>query len=353
MGNDCDPKYAATFYDRGGQVIPSPSNLTTLSWGRKLDDISRARLTYTISGDNCCDSLGYLEPIVHEVGITRNDELVWYGWLLQPEYSRNTVEIPCVDALWWLTKRRFHNDKTWTNTDLSTIFDDIWQDAVVDADPIRAFTTIDNCGVLESREIRASANRIAWNMVREMLDTGLDITCVGQNVLAGIPFGGIPLQFNLAELQGDPSVIKDGNRFATKIIVDANEKIQAEYPETGWAGSDYYPLIEDVIKDSQIQDQQSALNAAKARYEYTRIIPRLVNLKDGLTLLPGTSISFDQLVPGRRMIVDTKGLCYNAIEEFRLGSIDVDVAGGVETVKLGLQPKGPAGGLEESEDPLV
>jgi len=354
MGDNCDPTYSVTFYDRGGQVIPSPDRIATLSWGRMLDGVSRARVTYAITSEDCCANLGFLEAVVHECAIRRNDDLVWYGWLQQPEYSRGAVEIPCVDALWWLNKRLIHKDISWTNTDLSDIFNDIWQDAIVDADNIRAFTTITQCGTKETRAVKVQDNRFAWSVVQEMLDTGLDITVVGQNVYGGIPFNEAPRQIKLSDMQGDPTVMKDGEQFATRVIVDASEEVQAQYPEgPGWAGSEYYPLVEEVVRDSQIQDVQSALNAAKARYEYTRTVPRVVNLRDGLTLSPSTTLTFNDLIPGRRVIVDTTGLCYNTKEEFRIGAVDVDVAGGIETIRLGLQPKGPPGGLANAEEPLV
>ena len=354
MADDCDPSYSVTFYDRGGQIIPSPDRIATLSWGRNLDAVSRARITYTITSDDCCANLGYLEAVVHECAIRRNDDLVWYGWLQQPEYSKGSVEIPCVDALWWLNKRVIHKDIKWNNTDLSDIFNDIWEEVIVNTDNIRAFTTITQSGTKETREVLATTNRTGWSVTQEMLDTGLDITVVGQNVFGGIPFNEAPRQIKLSDMQGNPSVLKDGEQFATRVIVDANQDIQATYPEgPGWSGSDYYPLVEEVVRDSQIQDVQSALNAAKARYEYTRTVPRVINLRDGLTLSPSTTLTFDDLIPGRRVIVDTDGLCYNTKEEFRIGVVDVDVAGGIETIRLGLQPKGPAGGLANIEDPLV
>jgi hypothetical protein len=154
-------------------------------------------------------------------------------------------------------------------------------------------------------------------------------------------------------VQGDPRITKDGKQYANRVIFDANDAVQATYPTTAPAANSAYPLVETVIKDSQVQDQVSAENAAKARYEFSRNVPRLVTLRDGLQLQPNVPLTMRELIAGVMVNIDTEGLCYEQRETFRLGGMDVEVAGGVEKIKLAMQPTGPAETLADIEDPVL
>jgi hypothetical protein len=112
-------------------------------------------------------------------------------------------------------------------------------------------------------------------------------------------------------------------------------------------------LVEEVIKDSQLSTNESAEHAAKARYEFKRIVPRIVRTQDGLVLQQNVDIFVSDLVCGSTVIVDTFGLCYDVKQSFRLGNVNVVVAGGVETIDIGLQPVGPLGSLSSAEDPVL
>lgn len=348
----CDPNYHVKFLTAQGRTIDSPTRMAELRWGRKLDGISEARITYVITEDSCCEELGKIEPVAHQVAIYRDQKLVWYGWVRDVEYTRGSVVVDCVDALWWLTKRVIRSDITWTNTDLSTIFLDLWNDAIL-ISPITATVVTTPTGTYESRETKANQHRIAWNIVREMLDAGLDVTTVGNTVVAGVISNKQPIELKLTDIQGEVSLRKTGSLYANRVIADASETIQATYPTTPASANSLYPLVEEVIKDSQIADVQSALNAARARYEYKRIVPRIVRTQDGLMLQPNIDIHVSDLVCGATVIVDTYGLCYDVKQSFRLGNVNVVMAGGVEKIDIGLQPVGPLGSLSDAEDPVL
>jgi hypothetical protein len=349
---ECDANYGITYYNATSQSLESPPNVTLLEWGRRLDDISRAKVVYGIADSSCCDQLGLLEPFVHQLAIKRNGRLAWYGWILRAEYGKDTVEIEAVDALLWLKKRILHEDITIT-ADLAEIFLAIWLN-VNAPDPINNITVTTNpTGVVETREALVRSFRFGWNIVKEMLDTGLDVTVFGKNILAGTISNSRPIELKLSDIEGDPRVVKDGTHFANRVIFDANESVVGIYPPGIPVPNSSYPLVEEVIKDAQVQDQTSADNAARARYEFSRRVPRLVNINDALTLSPYTSIALEDLIPGTLINLDTEGLCYATRESFRLGSLDVTVSGGNERIGIGLQPTGPFTNLSSAEDAVI
>lgn len=351
--DNCEPIYSIKFFDRGGNSMDGPSNIQELTWSRILDDSSDATMQYIISDDSCCSILGDIEPYAHEVGVFRNEKLVWYGWVLNVEYKRNEVNIDAFDALGWLKRRLVHTTMTWADVDLSDIFLDLWNDAMAPS-PIRAQVVTTSSGVRESRESKTNTNRATWASVKEMLDTGLDVTTFGQTVLAGIIHTTKPIEIFLPDVDGDVALTKLGSEYANRIIVDSSNTIRAIYPpNVEPTANSYYPLVEETIYDPQLQDQVSAENAAKSRYEYSRRVPRVIRTQDSLVLQPNFDININDLIPGIRVIVDTKGLCYETKQEFRLGMVNVTVSGGQEKVAVSLQPTGPRDMLDSAEDPIL
>lgn len=346
----CNFDYTVTFYDRAGRALDATGGITDLGWGRRLDDISRSDITYCLSNDNCCTGLGALEPYAHSMAIRRNNILVWYGWILDVDYGRENVQVNCFDALGWTRRRRIRTDLDFINQDVAVIAEAIWHDAM-DISPIAAEIMTIPTGVFESRSVRREEYRFAWNVLTEMLGTGLDMTVFGQKILNGIIYSVKPIELTLADVQGDIRFLKDGTQYGNSIIVDANESVVAQYPPTIPNGTDNFPLVEQIIKDSQIQDTQSALNAAQSRYEYAgRRPPRIVQTQDGLTLNPNVDVTINDLVAGVKVILDTTGLCIATKQEFRLGTLDVRVTEGEETINISLQPVGAQNSLADAED---
>jgi hypothetical protein len=347
----CNPTYSVRFFNRAGAPIAVPPTPLSVSWGRRLDDISSASIIWSVSGDDCCDELGGIEPIAHFVGIYRENGEVWYGTVKMISYGFSTIELRADDALFWLTRRRIHNDLTLTSMDLSDQFQAIYDDAMA-PDPLSQFAVVrTGTGVYESRTVQVRDYRTAWNVIQEMLVTGLDVTTLGRTIYAGV-VQFRPLVINLRDVQGDPRITKDGGKYANSVTMDASDTVNATYPSGDPTANASYPLTEIILKDSQVQDVTSATNAAKARYEYSRQVPRLVSFSDGIQLGPESGIDVSTLLCGQLITVNSEGLCYAQRESFRLGGVDVTMAGGVELVKLSLQPVGPIASLEDAGDPV-
>lgn len=350
--NLCDPEYEVIFRDRLNRRIPSPPKLAELRWGRKVDDVSHASFSYVVSDDNCCDSLGGLEPHAHSVEIRRGKEQVWYGWLDEVDYGLGTVDIQAYDALQWMKQRICRSDFAWVDADQATIFSEVWEDAMA-PDPVAAELMLFLTGVLETRsETTGATPRLGWEVVRQMLDSGLDVTVIGQKILVGVIPTAKPIQLRLRDISGGVRVVKKGSQYAGRIIVDANETITAIYPPGPPAANALYPLVEEVVRRGQLETLASAENIAKARYEFSRRVPRQIETDDSIVLKPSLNISLNQLIPGQRLVIDTEGLCYNTKQEFRLGAVDVTVANGEEKISISTQSAASSDALGDAEDPL-
>lgn len=348
---NCIYDYEIRFINKAGQVLDGPKNVEVLHYQRKLNNSSVADLDLIIGGDACCSELNKIEPIAHMMEIRRNGIQVWFGWVLDTEEGRKTFHFDAFDAIGWLKRRKIHSDMSWANEDLTNVFLDLWNDAMA-PDPIKARVVSSQSGTRETRSVRQLENRLTWSPVKEMLDSGLDITTFGQTVLAGVIHSTKQIELKLSDFEGDVRLAKLGSQYGNYISVDASESIQAHYPDALPKPNEFYPLVEVVVKDTQIENVENALNRAKSQYEYSRRVPRILTNTDSLVLQPNVDIDINDLIPGIRVIVDTEGLCTEIKQEFKLAQVDVNVSSGAERITIALQPTGPRAGLDSALEPI-
>ena len=108
--------------------------------------------------------------------------------------------------------------------------------------------------------------------------------------------------------------------------------------------------MEDTIIDEQLADQASANAAAKARVDYSPKVPRIVQASDALVLRPTAPVTIRGLVPSAIVNLDSHGLCYSQVEQYRLGKVSTTVTGSEEKVSITLQPVGTLAKLQGYSD---
>lgn len=330
---NCGEDYRVV-YRRGASALAIGQTAMQVRWSRVRDDISTATITHGIGGIDCCDQLADLEPWADDVAIYRDGGLVWCGPVSRVEYQPDQVTVDAFDVLGWLTRRLIHTDQVHVGVDLSDIFAAYWNDAMLPS-PIPALLDLDPCGVVGDRTVLAAEYRNAWDVTRELLDTGLDICALGQRIIGGgLDVGFITMTDQ--NFSGPIGLIKDGGQYANRAVVKA---------ESGVVGiaaispSDPYPLVEIVTEDAQVQDVASATAAAQTRIDYSQTVPRRVDTPEGVSLILDETVTIDKLVPGLLVQLTTTALCYDRTEAYSLQRVEVDV-GETEDVRVTLQPLG-------------
>lgn len=349
-------EYGVAFVKHGRRLSTKRAKIERLRWGRNLDDVSGASIDLITAGADCCGELGAVdhwntEMIIFALGASGKDEVVWRGPCMKPEFLRGRVRIAALDVLKWLQVRLLEQAMTFTNEDLSKQFVAIAQyafnkDATYGA-PEHTFVTYAS-GVKESRAIDTQSLRYAWNVAREMLDTGLDVTTFGSQILVGTPAFS-PIALLDTDIAGGTdargvAVIKDGSQYAGRVIANASRDIMGIWPPGPAQGVNGYPLVETLLSDTQITDQAGATAAAQARWKYSENGVRRVDAQGGLLLSPTSGIDVKRLLGGQLFNFQATETCYNATETMRLGSLEVEVTQGRQKATIGLQPVGALAG---------
>lgn len=329
----CDDDYRVQ-YRRGAQALSVGQSATRVRWGRARDDISTSTINHAVGDDGCCDQLDDLEPWADSVAVYRAGELMWSGPVTRVEYQPDEVIVDAVDILGWMTRRLIHTDHAHVAVDLADIFTSYWNDAMA-PDVIPALLEIAATGVLATRTVLAAEYLNAWDTMRELLDTGLDIVALGDRVIGGgLEIGFISLTDQ--NFSGPVAVVKDGGQYTNRAVVKGDAGvvgIAATNPSTP------YPLIETVSEDTLVQDVGSATQAAQSRLDYSQTVPRRLETPDGVSIILDETVTIDKLIPGLVVQVATTNLCYSRTEAYTLQRVDVEVAE-QEDVRITLQPIG-------------
>lgn len=345
--------YGVAFVKGGRLLKTKRMQVEQIRWSRVMDGVSTATVDLVTNGPDCCGQSAAIDHWNTDMVIfaTNPDsgqhEVIWRGPCMEPEYGRGFVSVPAIDVLGWLQVRGSLNDLDFVNQDVSDIFVGLWNDAVVNTDvdnPIHHELVVYPSGVVESRKVEGRALRMAWNIVTEMLEAGLDVTTFGSKVLVGLlPFQ--PIDLKDTDVEGDVRVVKDGKAYLNRAIGNASRDIVGIWPDDGLRiGRDGYPLVEGVVVDSQLPDAPSAQAAAKARYDFSEGGVRRVKVPGGLILKPTAKVNVKRLLAGQLFNFSATETCYTATETLRLGKLEVTVTKGRETATIDLQPAGVLSG---------
>lgn len=341
--------YTAYLQERGGGHPLAELPWSDLRFGRRLDDMSEAALTVPVAAaaadSRCCAALESLKAWKHEISIWRDAEEAWVGVVGRPRFTNQEVSIPARDLFMWMERRVLPTSRSYVETDLGIIFGQYVTDALAaDTSPNILQLGPVATGVFGTREVVAAECRRAADELREMGRSGVDWTLVGRTLYVGGEEVPLLKQLTLTtECFDEPVIESDGLAAASESIVIGAAGDDQHAPIVGRYG-DIDPdigVVQVVDQESGIKDDESALAAARSRWEMLHTVPEFVS---GV-LVPQAPVRFSELIPGARVDLRVRTGCRSAIGVWRLHSVDVNAQvpddGAVDaTVAVTLIPEG-------------
>lgn len=337
--------YVVRVQNRGG-ANPVEIAWETLSYGRKVDDMTDARVTIGVDGladERCCLALSSLRAWEHEISIWRDGVEAWVGPVGDPEYTAEGVTIPARDLFQWMERRNLEHDRSFTDADLAVVFQQYVLDALERDTTPNITVEIYASSAAGTRSVLAAARRRAADELRELARTGVDFTMIGRRLLVGgaeLPLPPLPL---LHDAQVDnPKLVVRGLDAASEVIVVGATDANTTAPHVGVAsrGVATVGLVQTTLNESSIKDDASCAEAANTRLDLLAAPAEFLTVD----LLPATSVRFENLIPGTRWPVGVLVACREVVGTFRLAEVSVSATasdnGDTETVTVTLEPLG-------------
>jgi hypothetical protein len=296
----------------------------TAGFDRVLNDTSEGQAF--IPGKDiwrCCDELSKYEPWAHELTFLGIDGPLWSGPLLDIRFENGGVTLYGRDRSHWLTRRFIHQDHTYTQTDIASIFRAYGEDAMQPNRRPNLRFSVATVGQLADRAVKGAAHRYAFDEMTELATTGVDWTTVVEWLHAGIKDATIEspvYQLDYSDLQNVPLISKNGGEaMGTRWLVagagggENGDVVVGDATDS--AAQQKYGLIERRVDEETILENGSAQKNAVARLKRGK---RPENRVQGFQLIQGSDIGNDILVPGRLFELELDSLCAPVSGRMRL-----------------------------------
>lgn len=307
--------------------------IRSVSWDRRLDDVSEATVVMELSGTTfftCCECLAEAEPWCHELHIWRDGVEVWVGPIESIDYEVERVTIHAKDSLAWLGVRIPPVDINFVGgaTDLTDQAIFLLETAFAEDGPTY---TCELDSIFSSPTgftfelFHAKFDQTALEILRDIGDAGLDFTTLGRSiVLVGNPEPLTPLVLLSDEhIMGEIKVIKDGTLMANRYYVhfEGDNGI----PASGEATDFYcYGPIEKIRDGDGLNNGIDAAAVADEFVQAGGIAPRILEIPEGSQLSPDAPWTINEMVCGARVDVSVTRLCLNITQSFRLTGVEVN-----------------------------
>lgn len=332
------------------------SDITKLTWTRRLSEVSEAEVEIGLSGDSsqtCCQCLAIVEPFCHELHIWRDGEEAWVGPIEAIRYERELVTIKAKDSLNWLDVRIPNQDIEFKTgglsgptSDITDIAEFVIRDAFEEDVAIGHSCEVDNLYMVATGELidwfSEGFNQTALEILTDIAETELDFTTLGRTIiLTGDSASLTPLILLYDEhIMGEIEVTKDGKLLVNRQYV--HYEGDAGIPAIGAkdeAERYCYGLIERVMDGNGLQVLQDAEVTAQSIVDTAYIAPRVIEIPPGSKLSPDTPWTINQMVPGARVDVAVTRLCLELTQSFLLVGVSVEYSANEgESVGIELSP---------------
>lgn len=314
-----------TITDREGGLITASGNLLAVDYGRILNDTSTGKITIGVTGSQCCAELGNLRSWRHILNLYRGEDFMWSGFITNIDWKFDTAVVTAVDIIGLLDRRVPHQNFAFTATDITVIASALVEDGLAPDDPGHTTTVIAIAGVQAGRSYEANVGQTADHL-RDLADTGLDFTAVGNNVVI-LPddFTDVVGRLSDEDLPEGVTVTEDGASLATRQVVAGT---QAGTP-VGTAGgiNPYYGLLEIYAEQTTLTDQTAADAAAAAKLKSSLGVPVYIDTQD-VTLAPTANIDVPRLVPGWCVDISTDSTCRTITQRLKITGLKITEDGG-------------------------
>lgn len=326
-----------TITDRSGGHVAASGRLTDVRYNRVLNDSSDASVTISVEGLDCCDELGNIRSWRHWLNIFRNGVFVWSGPIVTVTWSRSEVVVNATDLIGLLDRRVVHRQITFDRTPVATIASVLIEDGLRPDDPGHTVTTVAPTIATGGRTYQAWIGQTADHL-RDLSETGLDFTAIGQNILL-LPdeFGETIGRLSDADLPQGLKVTEDGASLATRQVVAADE-------DTGFVGvaggvNDYYGLLEVYTEQNTLKTLSDADQAAQAKLDGSLNVPVFIDTQD-VTLAPTAPVIIEQLVPGWCVDITSGQTCREITQRMKITGLAATENGDGEKLVLQVSATG-------------
>lgn len=319
------PETNISIHTRDGVVLGvlSGSALGSVSWGREANEVSTCEFTvHTQAEIELVEDLRYW---VHWATVWENDIPVWTGPILKIDIGREETRVSCRDTAIFMWRTRVPTTRTWVDTAPARVADTLWR-SMLALHEIRVTPTV-LPGVTDTFTLAAKADsKYLHQLMNDLHQVGLNWCVVAGRPVLGT-FDTTPIA-ELAECDFMEELrrLRDGADTYNDIRVQGQNFAQTAIAPLAGLHLQQLVSLDDMFGVSNIQraTQQYARDSARFR--------DVIDVPAGATLHPDAPVTFDDLVPGKVILVHAGSV----VQPMRLDQLTVATTAGERRVQVSL-----------------
>jgi hypothetical protein len=357
-------RYEVYFNTRGGDnFVCRARNLTSLTWGRRLNEVSEASITIALNGqdEQCCNCVNTVNPWSHEMAVYRDGVEVWCGPVINATIDLEglTASYTAKDLSTWFDHRWVEirgTDIEFEEVDVTAVYDWLVQHAYY-KDPWNMEWYLANTGVPISRVYVAAEESDRWaghfqnvgNELRDLSQYGIDFTVVRRVLVSGELESSTNVTATLIDKHWAklPTIDVVGGSMATEVgVAGGNSGYSGWYDEQTWIERDTgssFGLLQTFFPAPELDEEDTTTlpNAiAQKAYNLREIKKEPFTYVKGGSLASNAPVTFDNLIPGRVFNLALTQTCRQIQSLYRLYQVDIQLQGEEESVAVQLTPLG-------------
>jgi len=343
----------------GGRFVAELTPLAAVRWNRIRDDISQAEAV--IPTTECCELLGDIRCILHELHLERDGVPVWEGPIVRIEYEWDVVRIFAEDVLWQASRTVIKDgyDQSFPNignaldrmdwllrTQVYSLYGDPWH---VVPHLLPMFNPAGG-EPKTSRAVHAWQLYVLTDFDNYSEHSGCDYTVVNRDIYyhdTHLARWVLP-QLGDHDLSQFPRIVEYGNSLATRGIVgDGQGHAAVVYGDAPYLNQDQYGIVDWLVANNDdtasavsdapptIEEIQAWETAAERAIQDRYPPPQAVIVPQNATLMPGAPWTIDMLIPTAWFPIRIERMCRTLTGWHKLHEVNVEeTPDGGETIAI-------------------
>lgn len=361
--------YEVYIKTRGGDFfVGRVRNLTSISWGRKLNEVSEATVSFALNGEDgdCCGLAASVNPWEHELSVTRDGEELWCGPIVGGEIddASLTATFNAKDLSTWFDHRWvevYDTDVDFDEADIIEVlnwlighgyYKDPWNMNWFLGDPLNIPITRTYTAYIPPGERWGGNYPKIADEIRDLLKARVDYTVIRRVMLGGDLQSSTvaTARFTDSSWITKPKTIIVGLGMAEEVGVGGgNGGYYGWDDDQMWIERPYdaervkYGLLQSFVPAPEIDDVDTYTlpNAVTQRAAELRELKKKPFIYvSGGALAQDAPVTFDQLIPGRHFGINLAKTCRPIQSDYVLTAVNVDFSDEGESIAVELVPPG-------------
>jgi hypothetical protein len=315
----CETDWTVEFVDRVTGQVADVGMFASASGAWKLDTITQA--TVVIPKSDCCaPGMALVRPWRYTMTVKRAGQVVFQGPVTTRRERRDSMTYTAADLLGWSRVRWMGGAGSFTGTSAEIVGYVLNRTLSNPDDPIQWQSRIEQTS--DTRTVSWGQTAVGWDVLRQVLDTSLDLYAVGDTIYSVPANRDAPLELSEQHMSNDFESFENGWEFGTRSVAGSGDVVA-----TAGGVDPYWGLVDRTLGNATANTSETPQAVADDLLLEARGAGMLLLPGSSGNLVPGAPFDLFDLMPGKLFTIAPSQRCVPLTSTFE----SVDTAWAIDS----------------------